>query len=273
MADTLLHLTLAHRIAEHPELAMPVQNLIQLHPDAYFLGSALFDLPYYDTLLLSGLQTLFGLPSAYHPFGQIIHNGQCRRLCVELVRGAQSNEQLAMAYGALTHFAVDIVFHAEIERRIQNTTISHDALERQIGILCHQKLLGHSGVGTAYTITATWLFPHPDWRHFAAAVFSQLYTGTSNDATIPPDSATLARWQRSFRAFGYLYSKPWFPWLTTRAPHDPELKQTALQLTARAMESAIRYLNAAGRYRSNNISLRELTQALPNRRMVDGRSE
>ena len=266
MADTLLHLTLARRIAEHPELAMPVQNLIQLHPDAYLLGSALFDLPYYDNLLLSGLQTLFGLPSVYHPFGQAIHNGQCRKLCVELVQEAQSGEHLAMTYGALTHFAVDIVFHAEIERRIQNTTISHDTLERQMGIMVHQELLGHSGVGTAYTARVTWLFPHQDWVRFTSAVFSRLYPGA-------PADATLARWQRSFRAFGYLYSKPWFPWLTTRAPRDPDLKQAALQLTARAMESAIQYLNAAGRYRANDISLKEFTEALPNRRMVDGMLE
>ncbi len=266
MADTLLHLTLAHRIAEHPELTAPVQNLIQLHPDAYFLGSALFDLPYYDTLLLSGWQILFGLPSVYHPFGQAIHNGQCRKLCVELVDGAQSGEHLAMAYGALTHFAVDIVFHAEIERRIQNTTISHDTLERQMGILAHQELLGHGGVGTAYTARVTWLFPHQDWCRFTSAVFSGLYPGA-------PADVTLARWQRSFRAFGYLYSKPWFPWLNTRAPQNPQLKQATLQLTARAMESAIQYLNAAGRYRAREISLREFTQALPNRRMIDGTPE
>ena len=266
MADTLLHITIAHEIATHPGLAAPVAQLIQRYPDAWAMGSVLVDLPYYDTLLRSGLQTLRSRPAVYHPFGQTLHHSQCRRLCIELVKAAATDEMRVLAYGALTHFAVDIVFHAEIERRIQHTDISHDTLERQIGILCHQYLLGHSGVGTPYTITSTFLFPDPDWPTFVNNVLSGIYNGA-------PGVSVLRKWQRSLRAFGLLYSQPWFPWLSTRAPDDSMLRRTATALCAQAIENAIEYVNAAFNYRSGNLHIDAFRQCLPLRRMTDGEPE
>ncbi|MBN2529459.1 MAG: zinc dependent phospholipase C family protein [Deltaproteobacteria bacterium] len=220
MADTLLHLTLANEIGNHPDVSSEIRNLIHTHPDDYLMGSVVFDLPYYELIFITGFRTLLHQPPVYHPYGECIHNSRCRQINVTLCTAAETPAQKALACGALTHFAVDIVFHREIEKRIQHQNISHDAFERQIGLHCHNALLGHSGVGSNYTQKVTWLFPALGWSSYVSATLKTHLACT-------PSSNVFEKWQRSLRLFGLLYSRSWFPWLNSTIEPHPELPALA----------------------------------------------
>ncbi|MBN2340499.1 MAG: zinc dependent phospholipase C family protein [Deltaproteobacteria bacterium] len=263
MADTLLHITLANRIAQHSRLPDTLKRIITMFPDDFAMGSVLFDLPFYNHLLRTGIETLRHKPLTYHPFGQAVHEIDGRTLCIQLLHRAENDAEHTLALGALTHFAVDLVFHKEIEHRIQGSTISHDELERQIGLHCHYDLLGHSGVGTPYARDITFLFPSSHWSKFVSSAFRSLFT-----ATPAPDQFT--QWQRSFRVFGFLYSKPYFPWLRTLAPDDPQLAQRSLELMHDSIELGASFLTFAYDVVQQKISLEDLTAALPPKRMSDG---
>ena len=263
MADTLLHISIANRIASQPQLVAPIREIIAQRKNDYLMGSVAFDLPYYDALIRTGIRTLLHLPIKYHPFGQTIHEGRCKETCIALADAANNPSLLAFAFGALTHFAVDIVFHREIEKQIQNNSISHDTLERQIGLLCHLKLLGHTGVGTPYAKESTTLAPTDNWADFLSATLSRIYSDT-------PTAAVFQKWAKGLRQFGSLYSKSWYPWLNTRPPQDVVLKKLARQMRREAIEKAIAFLNAAGAFKEGALSLAQYQETLPALRMSDG---
>ncbi|MBN2718203.1 MAG: zinc dependent phospholipase C family protein [Deltaproteobacteria bacterium] len=266
MADTLLHITLARQIAQHPLLHGDVGRWLTRHSDDYLLGSAAFDLPYYENLLFNGILTLRGRSVPYHPFGQCIHEHACRDTCIALLDAATERPALAFALGALTHFAVDIVFHREIEQRIRHSSLCHDTLERRIGLLCHYRLLGHACVGTATAHESTFLFPHFDWAAFFRSTLARFYPNT-------PDTFELTGWQRGLRSFGYLYSKPWFPWLNTAVQPDEELESLAVGLMNDATDKAVTYLNGAHAVKTGQMSRTQLENIIPALRMSDGLPE
>ena len=266
MADTLLHLTLARHFTEQASISPGIKTLATRHMDDYLIGSIAVDLPYYDTLLYTGIQTLRHRPIVYHPFGQRIHEHHCRDTCARALQQANNDPSRAFALGLLTHFAVDIVFHREIERRVHNAGISHDQLERQIGLRCHHELLGHSGVGTAYALQSAMLFPDPNWRE----VFSSILAGIYRDAPTP---LVLKKWQRSFRSFGLLYSKPWFPWLTVETAMNPALDVLSVDLIAETTDKAVSFLLAAQSFISGQSSIASFREFLPALRMSDGLPE
>lgn len=263
MADSLLHITLANKIANHSQLPNALAQQIEDLNDDYRMGSILFDLPYYDQLLLTGIHTLQKKPMSYHAFGQTIHELNGASICISLLKNATSPPQFALVYGALTHFAVDIVFHKEIETQIATLNKSHDELEREIGLHCHYDILGHSGVGTPYAQSTTFLFPEHQWSRFVSQTFSALHPSC-------PKEATFVKWQRSFRAFGLLYSRPFFPWLKTLPPDNPKLTQRSLELVEESIDTALPFLIGAHRYATGQMSITDFSTTLPPLRMNDG---
>lgn len=266
MADTILHITIARQIAHHPTLPPQITKIVNAHFDDFLMGSVVFDLPYYDNLLMSGIRILQKKPIVYHPFGQTLHETYAKRLCIALLSKAQNDAQLSMAFGALCHFSVDILFHREIEHLVVKMNRCHDDIEREMGLHCHYDSLGHSGIGTPYTQNATLLFPTPNWAEYICHTMGTVHPNT-------PSESTFLSWQRSFRVFGLLYSRRWFPWLTTVPKNDDNLAFISLELMNQSIQQTIEFLHVAHQYVQNKIVVEELSQALPSLRMADGLPE
>ncbi|MCK9461185.1 MAG: zinc dependent phospholipase C family protein [Proteobacteria bacterium] len=250
MAGTLLHVTLATRAAEIADDA-GARAIARRHPHDYALGAVLVDLPYYDRLARTALRLALGRPLRYHPFGAALHRRSPAGLCLALLETAKSPAERAVALGALTHHAVDLAFHPEIERRVRDSGGGgdldglHKRIEDDIDLHCHYDLLGTSGIGTGYARRALLLEPESDWTGLARAAMLRIHGEA-------PAAAQLSAWRSRLALFGLASSRPGIPWVRTLPADDPDLLERSIALADEAIATAAAYIACGARVLSGS---------------------
>jgi hypothetical protein len=269
MAGTLLHVTLAERIARSPELPRPARDLLAAHPQELALGAVLADLPYYRRLWLTGIGMALGREPDFGGPGHEIHASGTAGFARALIDGAGGEPGLALALGHLTHHAVDLVFHAEIERRVRAAAdrgeprgTSHKRLEDEIDIHVHCDLLGHAGAGNPHSRRALALRPYPGWTRQVRAAWSTVHGHA-------PTGLDLRLWLGWLRAFGLASSLPRAPWVKTTARDDAELAATAIALAGRAVADGAAMVGAGFDHAAGRIDAAAFFEAVPDRSLLD----
>jgi len=242
MAGTLLHITLADEALSGADLPGAIRRDIVGRMDDYRLGAVLFDLPHFENLLVNGLRLLLKQEIQFGVWGQLFHLRSPTGLCRELVTEARDGAARAMALGALTHLAIDTLFHREIEGRVmriadgtRGLNALHKRVEDQMDLHVHRHLLGHPGVGTPYARKMLDLRPAASWRER----FSKAILAIHGSA---PSGATLSRWLRGLTLFGITQSYKNVPWIDDVPEDDPVLKRRAVELAEQAVERSREYL-------------------------------
>lgn len=269
MAGTLLHVTLAMRAADAaPDPAARAAALC--HPYDYALGAVLIDLPYYDRLWRTALVLATRRPLRHHPLGGALHRRSPASLCLALLEAARTEAERAVGLGCLTHLAVDLVFHPEIDRRVRETPGgaadpdgTHKRIENEIDLHCHYDLLGTSGVGTGYARSALALSPASDWTALARRAIS----GIHGEA---PSAEALASWRAELALFGVASSLGATPWTRTLPADDPELLERSIALADEAIARSARYLAAGHSYAEGRIDRAGFFALVADRSALDG---
>lgn len=269
MAGTLLHVTLARRIAASPDLSGPARALLAARPDELTLGAVLADLPYYRRLWRTGIGLALGRAPDFGGPGETIHASGTAAFARALLDHAAGEAGRALALGHLTHHAVDLVFHAEIERRIRSAASrgeppsrAHKRLEDEIDLHVHCDLLGHPGIGTPYARRALAPDPFAEWTRQVRAAWRSVHREA-------PGTVELRLWLGWLRAFGAASSVPWAPWVRTLARDDSELATAALGLADRAVTDGITLVEAGFDYASGRIDAAAFSEAVPDRSLLE----
>jgi hypothetical protein len=269
MAGTLLHVTLAGHIAGSPDLPSPVHELLAAHSEELALGAVLVDLPYYRRLWLTAVGMAVGRSPDFGGPGNEIHASGTAAFARALIDCAMSDAGLALALGHLTHHAADLVFHAEIERRIRPAVergeprgLAHKRLEDDIDLHVHCDLLGHAGAGTVHARRALAIRPYPGWTRQVRAAWSSVHGAA-------PSTLDLRLWLGWLRAFGLASSLPRAPWVRTVARDDPELASLAIDLAGRAVADGVVLVEAGFDYATGRIGAAAFLEAVPNRSLLD----
>jgi hypothetical protein len=269
MAGTLLHVTLADLLAAGSSLPKSASQAIRNHVHEYRLGSVLVDLPYYEDLWRHGLRSMLGLDIEYGIWGTLIHQRSPSGLSLALLDRADSPAGTALALGALTHYAVDVVFHEEIDRRVNEAadgSVSldtiHKRIEDQMDLHIHYDMLGHSGIGTPYARQVLSLEPEPAWIDHTRGALIEIH----GDA---PSEAKLEAWLGNLVWFGWLSSFKHAPWLRTLPEDDPEMLEASLTLAEESLRLSEGYVRAGMQYLEAAIDREEFFKRIPDRSMLD----
>jgi len=270
MAGTLLHISIADRIAQ--KLPHNVYELLIEHRDDYHTGAIIPDLPYYDQFFFSAVSTILGRPIKFNTFGTVIHIKSPRNLLFALIDMANSPQKQAFALGALTHFAVDVVFHKEIEKMViakadgtSSLDSVHKEIEDQIDLHCHYHLHNHSGVGVSYSRMELNLKPHSDWVKLAEGAFLKTHG-------VSPSKTKLRRWLNNLKLFGIQASIRQLPWIKVLPKDDPALSRRSIELLDESIDLGAKFLVDAQNYINGQIDLEELKKKIPNLSMANGRT-
>jgi len=270
MAGTLLHVTLANRLLESGTLPAGEVAVLRDEIHDYRLGSIFVDLPYYGDLWLNGVRSLLGFDIRFDAFGTLIHVRSPAGLILALLDRARDRASRALALGALTHYAVDLVFHDEIhrrERRVADGRESldtvHKRIEDDMDLHVHYDLLGHPGIGTPYARQMLALKPSRSWTATARGAVLEVHGEA-------PDERRLTSWLDSLSTFGWLSSTPHVPWVRTLPADDPELLETSLRLADRSLELSAEFVRAGLAYLDGERDRAAFLEAVPDRSMLDG---
>ncbi|MFO8071915.1 MAG: zinc dependent phospholipase C family protein [Polyangia bacterium] len=269
MAGTILHVTLAHHAALGEISTGRVRELARRHPDELSLGAVLVDLPYYRRLWLTALATALGGEPDYGGWGRRLHLRSPTGLSLALLELADDDAGRAIALGALTHQAVDAVFHREIAQRVAaesengaNPDSLHKVLEDRVDIDVHRCLLGHPGIGEPYSGRALSIRPCRGWIALSRAAILRVH----GDA---PSDVNLAAWLRWLRVFGLAVSTPLSPWVETTSKDDSEQNEASRALGRSALERCADYLHAGADYLAGELDVKDLRRRVPDRSMLD----
>ncbi len=269
MAGTLLHITLAHEALERCPIDTASTGEIKRQIHEFRLGSILPDLPYYDRMWLTGLRAIAGLEIQYADWGAAMHLHSPTALALALLETATCASERALALGFLTHIAVDVIFHAEIERRVraeENSQVgpeqSHKNIEDQMDLHVHDAYLGHPGVGTPYPRRVLSIRPECSWAEYVVAALIKGH-GTFHSP------GRLRKCLDALGMFGIIYSVRGAPWIKVRE-HNPELRETALRLARESIALSATYLEAGVAFLKNDISKAEFERVVPPRSLSDG---
>ena len=269
MAGTLLHILLAEEALKAAAIPERIKEETRDARDDYRLGAVIFDLPYYENLPLQGFLRLFPWDFQYNRWGERMHLRAPSAFLCALVDRADTAAGRALALGALTHAAVDGVFHPEIERRVQTTpegraapNRAHHSIETQMDIAVHEQYLGIPGIGCDYTRTALELSPTDGWSHLFRAALCDIHGEA-------PSSERTRRWLSGLRLFARLHNRP-FPWVPRKAETSPELQKSALDLARTATATGAAYLEAACADSKHIERLAALKAVLPATDLVNG---
>lgn len=270
MAGTLLHITLANRLLETGELPATVVDALHVRVNDYRLGSVLVDLPYYENLWHNGLRSLMGLDIRFGNFGNLIHVRSPSSLCLALLDRARQPSSRALALGALTHYAVDLVFHEDIHRRelrladgSENLNAVHKRIEDDMDLHVHYDMLGHPGIGTPYTRQMFALHPDRTWTSTAREALLEVHEDI-------PRRREWKAWLDSLGMFGWFSSTRHVPWVRTLPADDPELLEASLTLAERSLELSADYVRAGLGYLDGDLDRTGFLEAVPDRSMLDG---
>jgi hypothetical protein len=271
MAGTLLHVTLAMRAAEAADDPL-ARSISRRHPHDYALGAVLVDLPYYDRLLRTALFMALRRPLRHLPFGTALHRRSPAGLCLALLDAARTDAERALGLGALTHHAVDLVFHPEIDRRVREAGGGghdpdglHKKIEDEIDLHCHYDLLGTSGLGTEYARRALAVEPESDWTALARTAFLRIH-GES------PPRETLSAWRVELALFGLASSWPSAPWVKALPADDPDLNERSIALADAAIASAAAHIACGARYLSGRADRDGFFAVVRDLSLIDGGS-
>ncbi len=266
MAGTLLHTTLADGAARKIDDGAGILN----NHDDFRLGAVLVDLPYYDKLWLTGLKMLMKQPLSFNPWGTLVHLRSPSGLCLALLDRAKTPGRRAVALGALTHQAVDLVFHPEIAKRVladaDGTTdldTVHKHIEDQMDLHCHYHLLSHSGMGTPYCRRSLWLRPSAGWEDMVRSAFLKIHGSA-------PAAGKLRSWLRNLALFGVGSSTGLAPWVKTLPADDPRLLELSVELADRAISLCVEYIQAGIAYMNGEIDSEVFMEKVPDLSMIDG---
>ena len=269
MAGTLLHVTLAMRAAEAADDA-PARSIARRHPHDYTMGAVLVDIPYYDRLVRTALLMALRRPLRHHSFGADLHRRSPAGLCLALLDAARTDAERALGLGALTHHAVDLVFHPEIERRVREAGGGghdpdglHKKIEDEIDLHCHYDLLGTSGVGTAYARRALAVEPESDWT----AVVRNAIVRIHGEA---PSAEKLCAWRAELALFGLASSWGGAPWVKTLPADDPDLLERSIALADAAIASAAEHIVCGARYLSGAVDRDGFFAVVRDLSLIDG---
>ena len=119
MAGTLLHITLADASLDEARIPEEVTRAVVPLREDFRLGAVLVDLPFFENLVFSGIRILAKQEIRFAVWGDLLHLRSPRTLCCTLLESANGTAERAVALGALTHMAIDALFHKEIEKRVQ----------------------------------------------------------------------------------------------------------------------------------------------------------
>lgn len=270
MAGTLLHITLANRLLETGELTAEAVESLRARIHDYRLGSVLVDLPYYKDIWLNGARSLLGFDIRFGAYGTLIHTRSPSGLSLALLDRADDEPSRALALGALTHYAVDLVFHEDIHRRErqvadgkQSLDTVHKRIEDDMDLHVHYDMLGHPGIGTPYARQMLALHPDRSWTRTARAALSRVH----GDA---PGERELKSWLDNLATFGWFNSTRYAPWARTLPDDDPELLEASLELAARSLEVSAAFVRAGLSYLDGDLDRAGFLDTVPDRSMIDG---
>jgi hypothetical protein len=269
MAGTLLHVTLAEKALWAADLSPGMRSTILEYSDDYHLGAVLVDLPYYERLWLTAWRLARKEELTFGKWGEILHSQAPAHLALGLLDRAGSDPGRALAMGALTHHAVDLVFHPEINRLMHRLNADpksnavHKALEDQLDLHSHLDLLGHPGIGTPYARRMLTIRPGRKW-------FIEVHTLLLEVLGQAPSPAKLVGWAGNLALFGWLNSWSGAPWVTTTGPDDAEMKERALELAAQAIRRAATHLETGARYLAGEIDRPQFLTQVPQLSLLDG---
>ena len=269
MAGTLLHITLSNLALLRAALPRSARREIEQEIDSFHLGAVLFDLPYYEHLLFQGIVRASGLDYRYGDWGTRLHLRSPTGFCVRLLRAAETPSERATAMGALTHAAVDMVFHPEIEERVAQTEAGrarpnrmHHMIETQMDLYLHHRIIGGPGIGSPYTAQVLNLRPDSRWiDHFLEAV--RFVHGES------PSRRRARSWLRGIHRFRLLHCRP-AAWVSTEVEPDADRDRTAVRLLECSLEQASQYLELGWEAAHLESSLGTLRRILPDIDLVRG---
>ncbi|MBN2804495.1 MAG: zinc dependent phospholipase C family protein [Deltaproteobacteria bacterium] len=264
MAETLLHVTLADEVLKNNS-SSTLKPLLQKHHHDYILGAIIYDLSYFENLLLNGVRKLRKQNIHYSKSGQILHEQYGHLITVDAVVNAASDSEKAMTCGMITHFAADIIFHKEIEIMVsENPSETHSSIEDEMALHVHYELLGHSGVGTGYSFDAfniklsmklenfynNLIAPYPLKDMFEKKIKAQL---------------------RSLRLYGELNSFPFAPWVKTLADDNFKLAKKSLELTQKSLTLSNQLIENTQNFWNKKITENEFRNSFPLIKMSDGK--
>jgi hypothetical protein len=274
MSGTLLHIVLAERALDRAAIPESTKREIRNSIWDFRLGAVLFDLPYYEHLILQAISRAVRTDYQFNAWGEVLHvhspTGLCRRLLDSASSQPNCVAALAMALGALTHAAVDAVFHPEIERRVLLSEKGHlcpnrihSEIETQMDICVHKRLLGHSGIGTPYTWEVLRIVPNRDWAgQLRSAIFEIHQTA--------PSLQRIKGWLRGLLLFARLHADSRFFWVSSSHYPDVDRDASSVELAEQAMERARRYMEAGFAYQNGSLPLQGFQEAVPDINLISG---
>lgn len=270
MAGTLLHVALAEKALESAALDEKTRQEIFDRGADFRLGSVIFDLPYFDNLPVAGLRMLLGRPLNFDVWGTLLHLRSPIRFIAHLLESSRPGTAV-VGLGALTHFAVDAVFHPEIHRRVmtgadgsKDLNSLHKDLEDDIDLHVFDHLLGHTGVGTGYCARKLVMRPSAGWAGGVEEAVFAVHRAS-------PSAGQLMGWLCQVGLYGVLSSSPRAPWVKT-SPRLVEVahREAAVALGEEAVSLAARYLAHGAALVRGRVGREELFGAISDRNLLDG---
>jgi hypothetical protein len=272
MAGTLTHVTLAERALDAARLRDGLGREIEHHLHDYRLGAVLVDLPYHENIVLSGLRLAAGRELRWNRWGNRLHAERSSALAHALLERARDAPARALALGALTHLAVDAVFHAEISRRVAageggdgGEDTRHKRIEDEIDLHCHYELIEGPGIGRAYTRRKLLIRPHRGWTDHVRGAVAAVHG-------VDPGGGRLRRWLLELSLFAVASSVGFAPWVRTLPRDDPGLLESSVALAEEALRRAAANLEAGAATLDGELDREGFLAAVPERSLLDGRS-
>ncbi|MCU0661958.1 MAG: zinc dependent phospholipase C family protein [Myxococcota bacterium] len=273
MAGTLLHITLAEKIVQDDRLPDSLRADVASQNCDFLLGCVLFDLPYFENLLGSGLRLLLEQPLILCETGTLLHGRDPVGLLEQLLCRADDPSSRALALGAVTHYSVDLVFHPSIVEMVaarnapaRQRDAVHKSIEDQVDLHVSFDLLGHSGVGTPYVTDKLGLVPHLGWaERFCEAAWK--------NSGVWMDTMSARRWLRRLHLFALIMRYPQSPFVLCLPSDDPALLATSLELSRHALELGVTHLLAAHRVITGDAPMEHLREILGSHSLTDGSTQ
>ena len=268
MAGTLLHITLAEKALDATEMPESTKAEILSVAQDFRLGAVLVDLPYYGRVMQNGIRTLIGRDLSFDTWGTLLHMRSPAGLMLALLDRADSPSGRGSALGALTHLAVDVVFHSEIHRRLMLAADGteafeaiHKRIEDQMDLHVFYDIVGHSGVGTAYARKMLTLIPDNGWVERTRGAVFEVH------GCAPPNS-NLKSWLTGLATFGLANSAAWLPWVRTLPDNDPDLLKTSIGLAEEAIDLSARYIETGLAYVERRVDRDGFLEKVKDRSML-----
>jgi hypothetical protein len=244
--------------------------MIETAGDDFRLGAVMLDLPYFEGLIGSGVRLMLGRPICLPEIGTSLHSTDPVGLIERILVDADSPSGRALALGAVTHYAADLVFHPAICQMVDDRHAPleqrdsvHKSIEDQVDLHVSFDLLGHSGIGTHYVTEKLLLVPHPAW----AARFCRAAWQSSRVAI---HEAKARLYLRRLHLFGLVMRSPRSPFVVCLPDDNPALLEKSLFLSHRALELGAIHLLAAYRVIAGQEPLAHLRQVLGSHALTDG---